>query len=227
MNREVIEVVKVKDRQEGNLQAHDILLETVNPDTLLALSGGTSPDFKLMIVDQGDIFPGCVCLIDERWGVPYHMDSNELQLKSTGVFDFLHKNDIEYHRVLVENDIQETTEDYDRLMFELFERFYNRVGVMGIGSNLHTAGIFPHSEATASADFVVSEQVEDKFPKRITLTLKALGEFQTFIILAFGEGKREAIVRLLDEKENDMQKYPAIFYRKSFAKSYLITDLNL
>jgi len=220
----VVEVIKVKDRQEGNLQAHDILLEVVNEDTLLALSGGTSPDYKLMIVDQGDILPGCVCLVDERWGVLYHIDSNELQLKSSGIFGFLDTNNIEFHRVLGEGNIKETTADYDRLVFELFERFQNKVAVVGIGSDLHTAGIFPHSEAAASADFVVSEEVADKFPKRITLTLKALGQFQTFIILAFGEEKLEAIRMLLDENVNDMQKYPAIFFRKGFAKSYLITD---
>lgn len=261
----MIEVVKVKDRQEGNLQAYDILAETVNHDTLLALSGGTSPDYKkifgfekrkiflrssvspaglkLMIVDpprrpfdsfaQGyegqadDIIPGAVCLADERYGGPYHPDSNELVLKKAGLFHYLDEKHIEYHRVLGDEDFYQTAEDYDRLMFELFERFENRVGVMGLGANLHTAGIFPHSEAVTSADFVVSEEVVDKFPERITLTLKALEEFQTFIILAFGEAKKGAIIKMLDEKENDLQKYPAIFYRTSGAKSYLITDLNL
>src|SRR3989344_6706265 len=220
----MIEVIKVKDRQEGNLQAHDILARVVDANTLLALSGGISPDYGLMIVNQNDILPGAVCLADERYGKPYHSDSNELILKNSGLFDYFSAKHIEYHRILEDEDFNETTSDYDRLIFELFERFENRIGVMGLGANSHTAGIFPHSEAVASADFVVSEEGVDKFPKRITLTLKALEEFQTFIILAFGEAKKGAIIKMLDEKENDLQKYPAIFYRTSKAKSYLITD---
>ncbi len=98
---------------------------------------------------------------------------------------------------------------------------------MGIGVNLHTAGIFPNSEAAKSADWVVSEVVEDKYPQRITLTLKAMGEFNAFVILVFGTAKQSALKKLLDEDENDMQKYPAIFYRKSRIPAYLITDQAL
>ena len=66
-----------------------------------------------------------------------------------------------------------------------------------------------------------------KFPKRLTLTLKAFGEFTGFVILMFGEEKKDAVRLMLDDAENDMQKYPAIFYRKSKIKSYLITDQNI
>lgn len=223
----MIEVIKVKDRKVGNLQAHDILAEVVNPDTLLALSGGTSPDYPLMIVNQDDILPGAVCLADERYGKPYHADSNELILKNFGLFDYFSAKHIEYHRILEDEDFNQTAEDYDRLMFELFERFENRVGVMGLGANSHTAGIFPFSEAVTSADFAIGERVADQFPDRVTLTFAAFREFQTFVVLAFGEEKRGAILKMLDEKENDLQKYPAIFYRKCFAKCYLITDQKI
>jgi hypothetical protein len=40
----------------------------------------------------------------------------------------------------------------------------------------------------------------------------------------FGHEKKEAVKMLLDESVTDMQKYPAIFYRKAPAKSYLVTD---
>ena len=98
---------------------------------------------------------------------------------------------------------------------------------MGIGANLHTAGIFPYSVAAKSPNFVEAEVVEGSFPKRITLTLRALGEFTNFVILAFVKEKREALRIMLDEGENDMQKYPAIFFRKAKIKSYLITDQNV
>jgi hypothetical protein len=40
----------------------------------------------------------------------------------------------------------------------------------------------------------------------------------------FGQEKKEALEIMLDEVENDVGKYPAVFYRKSKIKSYLITD---
>ena len=98
---------------------------------------------------------------------------------------------------------------------------------MGVGTNLHTAGIFPYSVAGKSPNFVEEEVVEDAFPKRITLTLRALGEFTNFVILAFGKEKKGSLRKILDEKENDMQKYPAIFYRKYPVMSYLITDIKI
>lgn len=220
----MIYVIHAKNRLEGNLKAHDILLDLVDNETLLALSGGTSPDYRRMIVDQGDIFPGAVCLVDERYGPVYHKSSNELLIKNSGLFDFLNKNQIDYFRVLDDEDFRQTAEDYDELMDELFNRFEKRIGVMGVGTNLHTAGIFPHSEALASDQFVVAEEVDDEFPKRITLTLKALEEFQAFIILAFGDSKKGAVERVLDEKESELAKYPATFYRKSKVQTYLISD---
>ena len=223
----MIKLVKVKDRGEGNLRAHNILKSIVDKETLLALSGGTSPDYSKMIVDPADILPGAICVVDERYGKPFHVDSNELLLKNAGVIDYCQRKGIDFYKILEGKGIEATAEDYNQLMSELFVKFPKKVGVMGIGSNLHTAGIFPYSAAAKAPHYVVSEEVEDKFPLRVTLTLRALGEFQTFVILAFGEEKREAVKIMLDENENDMQACPAIFYRKCFAKSFLITDINL
>ena len=232
----MIDLVKVKDQKEGNKKAHDILKKLVDNKTLLALSGGTSVDYRVMLattentgkkIGDTEILPGAICVVDERYGKPFHKNSNELLLRNQGVKDFADRECIESHKILKDKDFLETAKDYEKEIEGLFKKFKKKVGVMGIGANLHTAGIFPYSTATQSADYVVSEEVDDKLPDRVTLTLKALGEFTNFVILAFGKEKKDALRKVLDEKENDMQKYPAIFYRKSFAKSYLITDVNL
>lgn len=223
----MIDLVRVSDRTDGNKKAHDLLKKIVDGQTLLALSGGTTPNYRKMIVEPGDISPGAICVADERYGEPFHKDSNELLLKNQGVKDCTDEKCIEAHKTLKGLDFLETAKEYNFKIKELFARFPKRVGVMGIGANLHTAGIFPNSVAAHSPNLVVGEVVDDRFPKRITLTLKALGEFQYFVILVFGQEKKDAILKMLDESENDMQKYPAIFYRKSKAKAYLITDLEL
>ena len=222
----MIQVVKVKNREDGNKKAHDILKKLVDNKALLALSGGTSVDYRV-ILDQNDINPGAICVVDERYGKPFHKDSNELLLKKQGVKDFADKECIESHKILKGKDFLETAKIYEKEIEDLFKKFKKKVGVMGIGANLHTAGIFSYSVAAKSPNFVEAEVAEDKFPKRITLTLKALGEFTNFVILAFGKEKKEALKKVLDEKENDMQKYPAIFYRKSKIQSYLITDQSV
>ena len=223
----MIEVVQVKNRNIGNLKAHDKLRQLVDSETLIALSGGTSPDYQKMIVEPGDILPGSVCVVDERWGEKRHIDSNEYLMEKAGLLSYLKTKGIGFHNIQWEGDIIADACDYDGLVKKLFARFPKKVGVMGVGTNLHTAGIFPKSIAAHSPDLVVGETVNDKFPKRITLTLKALGEFQNFVILVFGEEKHEVVKIMLDENENDMQKYPAIFYRKCFAKCWLITDQDL
>ncbi|OGD86985.1 hypothetical protein A2870_04410 [Candidatus Curtissbacteria bacterium RIFCSPHIGHO2_01_FULL_41_11] len=223
----MIDLIRVKNKEEGNKKAHDILKKLVDRQTLLALSGGSSVDYRAMLVDPDDVVPGAICVVDERYGAPFHKDSNELLLKNAGVKEFADKHCVESVKILTGQDFLESGKIYEKAVRNLLSRFAKRVGVMGVGEDLHTAGIFPFSAAAKSPDYVASEVVDGRFPKRITLTLKALGEFQTFIILMFGAAKREALRIMLDEKENDMQKYPAIFFRKSKIRSYLITDQNI
>lgn len=223
----MIEVIKVDDKASGNLKAHDILKKLIDQRTLLVLSGGTSPDYRKMVIEAADVLPGAVCLADERWGKPLHRDSNELLLEDTGLIDYFNRWGIEYQKVLNGRGFEETAKDYNETISGLFERFKKRVGVMGIGSNLHTAGIFPQSPSLKSADLVVIQTVNDRFPKRITLTMKALEQFTIFIILVFGSVKQNALRIMLDDSEIDLQKYPAIFYRKTPIKSYLITNIDL
>src|SRR3989338_6811020 len=217
----MIKLVVVKDKSEGQIKAHDILKRLVDKHTLLALSGGTSVDYRKMLVESTDVIPGAICVVDERYGEEFHRDSNELLLKNQGIKDFADEECIETHKILKGKGFLETAKIYEKEIEDLLKRFKKRVGVMGIGTNLHTAGIFPFSVAAHSPDFVVAEEVDGKFPKRIKLTMRALGEFTNFLILMFGEEKKEVLRILLDDEVNDMQKYPAIFYRKYKAKTYL------
>lgn len=223
----MITIIKVKDRDEGQVRAHDLLKKLVDKDTLLALSGGITPNYQKMIVEPADILPGAICVVDERYGEEFHEDSNELLLKNQGIKKFADEKCIETHKILKGKGFLETAKVYEKEIEDLFKRFSKKVGVVGVGTNLHTAGIFPKSLACHSPDYVVAEEVDGEFPKRITLTLKALGKFTTFIIMMFGPDKRGALEMLLDDNINDMQKYPAIFYRKVPIKSDLITDITI
>ena len=223
----MIEVIKVKGRIEGNLKAHDILKALSDGTTLLALSGGTSPDYRKMIVESADILPGGVCMVDERYGFPNHPDSNESLLEASGLVTLYKSKNIPFVKALSGLGFEETGMTYDFQIRSLFEKHPKKIGIMGVGGNLHTAGIFPQSPAVISTQLAVAQEVNDKFPKRITMTIKALSAFSTFVILAFGQEKKEALKILLDKKEQNVQKYPAIFYRTSTIKSFLMTDIEI
>lgn len=223
----MIDVIKVADKEEGQVKAHDLLKSFVDKETVLALSGGTTPNYRQMIVKPGDILPGAVCVVDERYGKAFHANSNELLIKESGLLNYLKKCGIGFHKVLRGKNFLQTAADYNQTVSELFEKFPKKIGIMGIGTNLHTAGIFPNSTVERSLNLVIADEVEDKYPQRITLTMRALAEFDSFIIMAFGEEKKKPLLKILDATENDMKRFPAIFYRKAPVRSFLITDQEL
>ena len=223
----MIQLIKVKDPLIGNFRANSILRILVDSQTLLALSGGRSPNYNQMLVVPRNILPGAACLVDERFGPSGHPNSNELIIERSGLADFLKAKNIELHKVLSMLQFEETAFDYDRRLRELFVKYEKKVAVMGIGNDLHTAGIFANSLAIDSPKYVVSQVVSDEFPKRITMTFKALSRFNAFIILAFGQEKKEVLKKLLEDGFLDVRKYPAVFFKKTTTKSYLITDIDI
>lgn len=223
----MIQIIKVSGHEEGNRKAHELLKVHLSKKSLLVMCGGIYTDYRAMIVVPNDLLIGAACVGDERYGEQFHMHSNELLIKNFGVLSYFEKKGIEFYKILNGQDVHSTAKQYNLIATALLSRFGERVGVMGIGADAHTAGIFPQSLATHSPDYVVEEAVDNEFSERITMTLKALGEFTTFVILAFGEKKVQAIRTVLDETETDLYKYPAVFYRTSPIRSYLITDADV
>lgn len=222
------ELIKVANKEEGQVKAREILLKIVDSQTLLVLSGGKSINYKKILqISEGDILPGAVCVGDERFGRPYHNNSNEQLLKKAGVKKYCDKKKIPFYKFLCGKDFLKTAEIYEKKMQDLFLQFPSRVGVMGVGTDFHTAGIFPYAQATKVRDFVVAEEVDDKFKKRLTLTISALSDFTNFVVLMFGQEKKEALQIMIEATENDMQRYPAILYRKFPVKTYVISDIEL
>ncbi|MBI4037574.1 6-phosphogluconolactonase [Candidatus Curtissbacteria bacterium] len=220
----MIELIKVSGHQEGNVRAHDILKLHLHKNSLLVMCGGIYTNYTTMIVEPNDLRIKAACIGDERFGEQFHLHSNELMLKNQGVINYFEKSGVEFYKVLHGDTIENTARNYNLIFSSLFLRFPERVGVVGIGVDDHTAGIFPHSIALHAKDNVIYEHVANEFGERITMTMNALSQFTTFVILSFGEKKAEAIRRVLNDAENDINSFPAIFYRKTSIKSYLITD---
>ena len=119
---------------------------------------------------------------------------------------------------------------------------------MGIGKDAHTARIAPNRKEFENPIFVLSlsdlidsdevfslvKSLSDSktmekggFGERITLTFQGLETMDTFLVLAFGEEKKEALSRVFTG--GSLQEIPARFYAmpQIAKKTILITDQKI
>lgn len=81
--------------------------------------------------------------------------------------------------------------------------------LLGLGDNMHTASLFPHtdvlSEKTATIKAVFVEELE---AYRITMTAPLINQAAAIAFLVFGSGKAAAVKAILSG-ERDSDQYPA------------------
>jgi len=105
---------------------------------------------------------------------------------------------------------------------------------LGIGEDGHIASLFPRSYPSLDEPHTASITEIHHAPKpppgRITITyagFRRLAETADIYLLAFGEGKRDALNRLLSEKGETAESLPCAFFPANFEKVTLLTDLEL
>lgn len=229
----------VPDPESGITFSKELLYKIVNPKTVLFLSGGSTPKpLYELLAKEARIHPGAAALVDERQGKPMHADSNERMLFDTGLLGYFEKANIAWYRILKENaDRVQITQDYDETVRFLTFQFAKSVALMGIGADGHTAGIAPNRQRFHNPLFDMREREryvssfadpiemeKGGFGERITITFAGLSQMDCFLVLVFGENKKEALEKmLLDGLEEDI---PARFYTRSdiAKKTVIITD---
>ncbi|MEK9176062.1 MAG: 6-phosphogluconolactonase [Patescibacteria group bacterium] len=239
-NKDGIIVVEAPTTQKANESAAEILQKYTDSKTALFLSGGTTPKkFYELITRQKSLKAGAVGMIDERFGEKDHRNSNELMIKNTGLLEYFDEQNIRFYGILKDKEIEETAGDYDETLRFVFKYFPKSVGIMGIGSDGHTAGIpagiMNHESRIKNSGEIVRKMIEDQsslvsyyelegYGKRITMNFQALSMLDLIIILALGQEKRETLAQMF--KEGPIEEFPARFYLKPeiAAKTILITD---
>lgn len=115
------------------------------------------------------------------------------------------------------------------------ERYYgelNRFGstfsivVLAIGEDGHVAGLFPHHQSLSikeSTFFTFSDSPKPP-PHRMTATIPLLQKAKGALLLAIGEGKREAFKRYLDPAVS-LEDCPAKLV-DSIPSVFVVTDLK-
>ena len=192
----------------------------------VALSGGSTPKplYRLLAAEDGGFrarvpwgrahfFWG-----DERHVPLDHRDSNyrmayEVMLSRVPVPPG------NVHRIPAENpDAAEAAAEYARTLRRFFDAAAGRfprfdLVLLGMGSDGHTASLFPGTDAVHDrAGLVAAPWVEKLGAHRITLTVPVLNEAACVIFLVSGEGKAEALRAVL-EGPHQPDRFPAQLVR--------------
>lgn len=196
--------------------------------TLLVVSGGSIAREVLPILLEG--FPSIekidkltVVLADERYGFPFHKDSNMLLLREIGFLDKLNqlKATVEMPLNTTKVDLNSAAQNYHQTIQELFNLCQSRtLGLFGIGTDGHTAGIKP-DQIIPTDKYVVGYRADDFV--RITLTPKALKQIKTAVIYAVGRDKKDVLHKLLKQPSQTLLKFPASIWQEH-PNCHLFTD---
>lgn len=154
-------------------------------------------------IEDVDTSALCITLTDERYGRPNHPDENWIQLEQLG----FNVASINAYRVLRGEDIESTAQDFGDKLARLFETYDYKIGLFGVGSDGHTAGIKPHTVAVTSDEYAAQFEGEDF--ARVTMTPKAIAELDEVVIYAHGADKYPVLADLLGDEPVDLADRPA------------------
>lgn len=253
-DREGLTLVTVESQAKGLEIAKQILylLTDKNPNTVLFLSGGKTPeDLYRQLAKEARLKVEAIAMVDERFGPPLHDKSNEKMIQDTGLLDYLEFQRIPFYPILTEaakyapngvNEYGKSMETREWLASEYSRWIYNnkfvlvkKIAILGIGKDGHTAGIAPNRENFTNPLFSKPLLVgsfndpksmeEGGFGQRITLTFKALMGMGHLLVLAFGREKKEALKKTFSR--GALEEIPARFYTSKLQiaqRTILITD---
>jgi 6-phosphogluconolactonase len=207
---------------ERIVEAASIAIENHGRYTM-SLSGGKTPELLYALLasefaeslewDSIHLFWG-----DERFVPQDHPDNNFRMAYNTWIskVPISHQN---IHRIPTETD---TPEEAARSYEQTLKKFFNPPGkksfpvfdvmLLGIGTDGHTASLFPGSrEITEKIRWVVSVEAPPAvYPKkRITLTLPLINSSREVLFFAFGEEKKKVLTTIFEEPEKADKVYPA------------------
>ena len=151
---------------------------------------------------------------DERHVPPDHPDSN-YRMAHQAMLSRVPVAENRVHRIAGENpDAQRAAEDYEqtlRAYFALPAGVFPRLDLvlLGLGSDGHTASLFPATPALAEGErLVVANPVARLHADRITLTVPVLNHAARVVFVVSGRDKAAALQAVL-EGAHLPERYPA------------------
>jgi len=139
-----------------------------------------------------------VLLTDERYGPIDHVDSNYSSLIEKGFI-------LPFAKIiptLTGESREITTEKFNIILGQELKKAEYKIGLFGIGSDGHTAGILPGSVAAHSKDLACGYDTSSF--SRITMTFNAIKQLDEAVVWMQGEDKWDMLKNL----ENDIPARP-------------------
>ncbi|HEY0365393.1 MAG TPA: 6-phosphogluconolactonase [Pyrinomonadaceae bacterium] len=179
----------------------------------VALSGGSTP--KLLYEILADQFREQVSWpdihffwSDERHVPPDHPESN-YRMANEALLSRVPVSADNVHRIHSENpNAEDAASEYEHTIVQVTKEDLPRIDLilLGVGTDGHTASIFPGSEVLHETKHLVAAPFVEKFKSyRITMTLPLLNNGASVMFLVSGAEKADIVKEVL-EGEN---KYPA------------------
>lgn len=170
----------------------------------LFLSGGSTPrvTYTRLVDQEVDWSAVHVFLGDERWVESDHQDSNARMAREAFIEDI----EATFHVLPTHFESpHEAADHYEQTLAELFgsEQFAADVVILGIGTDGHTASLFPGTEALDESEkLFVANWVPDKEMWRLSATFRLLHHAAEVMFLATGEAKAEVVAQILEGEGN-------------------------
>ena len=179
----------------------------------VALSGGSTPKLMFQMLaeqfrDQMDWSNIQFFWSDERHVLPDHPESN-YRMANEALLSHVPVSADHVHRVHTENPTAaDAADDYERTIVKITGQSLPRVDLifLGLGTDGHTASIFPGSDVLHETKRLVAAPYVEKFKSyRITMTLPLLNNGAAVVFLVSGAKKAEIVKAVFEGGD----KYPA------------------
>ena len=200
-------VTALPDDEAAAQRAADLMVNHINDarvrgrEVHIALAGGSTPQraYELLAGMQGTWRHVHLWLGDERCVPADDEDANQLMIRRS-LLDKLRASDQpKLHPVRGELTPEDAAWLYGcEVIRAMGEHPVFDLVLLGMGPDGHTASLFPGAEEAASAEAPVIpvRNAPKPPPERISLTLPVLQRARYTVLLATGEGKREALAKV-------------------------------
>lgn len=199
---------------------------------LILLSGGSALNIYNILADKIRKFPIHVyrlafAQVDERFQPQNSEDTNSHQIEKTGLLSLLKEKNIDFYPIPQIGSLEEASQKYDKTISKLFYEYDNKMAVLGIGEDGHTAGLLPgFQSAWDKTQFVAGFKNSGQFKKRLTITPKAIKLLDYALIAVKGEVKRVNLQKIISREVTEINKIPGVILNQ-LKQAHLITDLKV
>lgn len=169
----------------------------------VALSGGSTPNAIYRAIESSaavreiDWTKVFFFWSDERSVPPEHPDSNYRSAMDSGL-SRLPIPPAQIFRMKAEKEIERSSEEYEALIRQTLGITLFDLVMLGLGSDGHTASLFPNTAALETQDrLVVANHVPEKKTWRMTLTIPCINQSWRTVFYVFGPSKQTIVWNVL------------------------------